>query len=139
MKKYNLLILAVFFVLAMPVAGKSAQEVYKEWNRSYKVASDARLEVNNKFGDIEVLTWAKPEVKVEVTISAEGSNRERIQSLVATMLLPIWWRSEPFSPMKGKCRTLKCPSIMLSTCRSRLYFGSRIHLGTWPFQTSLAA
>lgn len=78
--KYNVaLMLLVLSVLAL--AGVN-EEKRKSINKNFKVSERTVLEVSNQFGKIQMDTWSKPEIKVDVEIIVNGRNESRAQSLL---------------------------------------------------------
>ena len=57
--------------------GKHTKE--KKINKEYTVSSDATLKVDNSYGNIEIITWAENRVVIEVTITTNGNNEEKVQ------------------------------------------------------------
>lgn len=53
----------------------------KSVNKSYSVGSDDRLSVENSFGRVEVRTWDRSEVKVDVTIEVSATRENLAQKI----------------------------------------------------------
>lgn len=69
---YNLLLLLLSL-------GLSAQETYEErYFDSFEVDKNARLEIDNRHGNVNVNTWSKDSVAIEVNVSLTAKNEERI-------------------------------------------------------------
>ncbi|HXB05754.1 MAG TPA: hypothetical protein VNW04_01525 [Puia sp.] len=84
MKRHiRLLNLAVLLVLSAPVM-TLAQEVRKQRliNKNYPVTADDKLQIENQFGNVVVSTWDKPEIVVDIEISARASSEERAQRIM---------------------------------------------------------
>lgn len=65
------LLLVAIFQSPAQVSSQQSKTVTEE----YQVASDANVEITNKYGQVIVNTWEKNEVKVEVVVTAYGKNR----------------------------------------------------------------
>jgi hypothetical protein len=55
------------------------EEVTKKISEKYQVSSNDRLEINNKYGKVDIYTWDKNEITVEITIKAWASSASRAQ------------------------------------------------------------
>lgn len=69
----------VFFIIplltqATPVKGKYVKE--KTIHKTFTVASDALLKVNNEHGNIDIVTWNRNETRIDITIKADGNNED---------------------------------------------------------------
>lgn len=81
MKKAGLILtVLVFSFLTLTV---TAKETYtKEFNKEYKVAKDALLKLNNKFGNIECETWGQNKVSIKVVIEVYETSQKKAESLL---------------------------------------------------------
>ncbi len=57
-------------------------EKVKSVNRSFKVKSSDKLSIDNQFGLVNVQTWTRPEVVVEVTIIARAEMESKAQEIL---------------------------------------------------------
>lgn len=57
--------------------GKHTKE--KKLNKEYTVNSDATVEIDNSYGNIDVITWNENRVVIEVTITTNGNDEEKVQ------------------------------------------------------------
>lgn len=57
-------------------------EKHKDIIRTYDVSPRDKLDITNKYGDVSVVTWTKPQIKVEITISVKGSSGDQLQELL---------------------------------------------------------
>ncbi len=67
--------LALFWLLSIPLfghAGNSDDHSTKVVTRSFSVKNGYQLDVNNKYGNVVVTTWAKDSVKFKIEITAFG-------------------------------------------------------------------
>ena len=57
--------------------GKHTKE--KKINKEYSVGSEALVKINNSYGNIDVITWQENRVVIEVTITVNGNDEEKVQ------------------------------------------------------------
>ena len=57
-------------------------EKKKTYSKSYPIGGNDKININNQFGEVKIITWGKGEVKVDVTITVKGSSEERAQSIL---------------------------------------------------------
>ncbi|WP_127132470.1 hypothetical protein [Pseudoflavitalea rhizosphaerae] len=83
-KVYNafLLVLCLAFAGTAIASENPLVEKKKVYTKSYTLNSSDKVSVINQFGELRINTWAKNEVKVEVTITAEAKTDERAQSIL---------------------------------------------------------
>ncbi|MGC4103130.1 DUF4097 family beta strand repeat-containing protein [Ferruginibacter sp.] len=58
-------------------------EKSKTYSKSYNVSGSDKIVIDNKFGDVEVHTWAKNEIKVDVVIKASAKTEEWATSVLS--------------------------------------------------------
>ncbi|MBT8303835.1 MAG: hypothetical protein KJP09_05135 [Bacteroidia bacterium] len=86
--KTQLLYKAIFVLFLMPTLvlgndfhdkwkGKYTKE--KKINKEYDVNSDATLKINNSYGNLDISTWDENRIVIEVTITTNGNNEEKVQ------------------------------------------------------------
>ncbi|MEM7186605.1 MAG: hypothetical protein AAF466_08095 [Bacteroidota bacterium] len=51
----------------------------KTLNKEYSVNSEAELEVSNSYGNIDIVTWNESRTVIEVVITTNGDNEEKVQ------------------------------------------------------------
>lgn len=56
--------------------GRHTEE--RKISKAYRVSPNALLEVDNKYGDIDVVTWDQNRVEIEVTLRANGNDKEAV-------------------------------------------------------------
>ena len=66
----------------MTVESGNAEERIKTYSKSYSVDANDRLEIENKYGRINVNTWNKNEVRVDVQIKGDASDNETAQKMI---------------------------------------------------------
>ena len=84
-------LLLVFGLLAFGMNGQSQKKEYKE---TFKVSSDAVLDINTSHADIEFDTWNRNEVVVEATIELEGATAEEADAYFEENGIKILGNSE---------------------------------------------
>ncbi len=83
MKTLSKTLMLLLFLPALLIAnneklnGKHSKE--KTIKKEYNVNSDARLEVSNSFGNVDIVSWNENRIVIEVTITTNGSNEEKVQ------------------------------------------------------------
>jgi hypothetical protein len=81
MRSKNILITGFLLLLAYQLSGQSVSEK-RSFTKSIPLSRDARLEVNNKYGDIHITSWKKDSVSVKAEIEAFAPNRSRLQKML---------------------------------------------------------
>jgi len=79
--------ISLFLVLSTPVISKAAggdEEVRKKRtiNKSYNVGPDDKLEIENQFGNVQVDTWDKSQITVDITIGVRASSEEKAKEVM---------------------------------------------------------
>ncbi len=59
------------------IGGKYTKE--KTINKEFTVNPDATFKVNNSYGNVDVITWEENRVVVDITITTNGDNEEKVQ------------------------------------------------------------
>jgi len=85
--KYNLLIL-MLLVVQLLIAG-DLEEKKKTINKSFKISSSTELKVSNEFGEVEINSWEKQELKVDIEIIVNGRNESRAYDLLDRIEIDI--------------------------------------------------
>lgn len=61
------------------------QEKSRTISKEFKVNADAKVAINNKYGDLNITTWDKNRVEIEVTITVKGDDlvtvEDRLESI----------------------------------------------------------
>lgn len=82
-----------FLFLLIPLltsanGGGQKEEKSKKINKEYKVNADATVAIDNRYGDINITTWDKNSVEIEVIITVKGDDldsiEERLESIDVT-------------------------------------------------------
>ena len=77
----------------------NAQEKSREIKKEFQVAQGNRLDIGNKFGDIDILNWEKPEVSITVKLAAAARNDAAAEDLLNTISVEISKIGEVVSAM----------------------------------------
>ncbi|HEV2478826.1 MAG TPA: hypothetical protein VGS79_04155 [Puia sp.] len=86
MKKHIRLLstIAALCVLSAPGFAQRDQDVRRQKliNKSYDVTGDDKLSIDNQFGNVVVSTWDKPQITVDIEVSARAASDERAQDIM---------------------------------------------------------
>ena len=88
MKKHIRLLstIAAILVLSAPVTAfaQRDQDVRRQKliNKSYDVTTDDKLSIDNQFGNVVVSTWDKPQITVDIEVSARAASDGRAQDIM---------------------------------------------------------
>jgi hypothetical protein len=77
----------LFFICLIPLIGlansnpkKGKYEKSKTIKKEYSVNADALVKINNKYGNLDVITWSENRVVIEVVITVSGNNEDKVIS-----------------------------------------------------------
>lgn len=76
--KITLLFLFFPFITSANIDGKK-QEKTKKISKEYKVNADAKVSIDNRYGDLNITTWEKNRVEIEVTIIVKGDDLDQVE------------------------------------------------------------
>ncbi len=83
-KKITFLFIALMAIPAVlnanPIDKRWAHEKSKTIKKEFDVNSDALLRINNKYGNVETISWDQNRVEIEVTITVSGNNESKVDS-----------------------------------------------------------
>jgi hypothetical protein len=89
LKKENMnqkLLKIVFFLTIIPLMGfagtnpvKGKYEKSKKINKEFNVNANALLNIHNKYGNVDVISWNENRVVIEVEITVSGNNESKVQ------------------------------------------------------------
>ncbi|PQJ82274.1 hypothetical protein [Polaribacter glomeratus] len=82
--KITLLFLLFPLITSAIVDGKK-QEKKKIIKKEYAVNADAKVSINNKYGNLNITTWDKNRVEIEVTITVKGDDLESVEDKLASI------------------------------------------------------
>ncbi len=77
----------ILLAMTSLAGGQDEQKKYVEKN--YKVSATTKLQIENKFGDIEINSWTKNEFDVKIEIIGKGRNDERAQRILDAIEIDI--------------------------------------------------
>ncbi len=80
-----LLLCAMIFAISAATAQSQSKEIKKE----FPATSGDILQIENKFGNITLLNWDKPEVSVSIKLSADSRSESAAQSILSKMAVDI--------------------------------------------------
>jgi hypothetical protein len=81
MRPKNILITSFLLLLAFPLSAQSVSEK-RNFTKSISLVNEARLEINNKYGDIHISSWKKDSVHIMAEIEAFAPNHSRLQKML---------------------------------------------------------
>ena len=101
-------ILRYSFVLAMTaiVLTTSAHELplvekTKTYSKTYSLANGEKVRLENKFGELEISTWNKNEISVQVVMTAKGNTDDRATYILGRLRVEdgknsdgVWFRTD---------------------------------------------
>ncbi|APZ47862.1 hypothetical protein BW723_16865 [Polaribacter reichenbachii] len=61
------------------------QEKSKVITKEYKVNANAKVAIDNRYGNLDITTWDKKQVEIEVTITVKGDNLESLENKLASI------------------------------------------------------
>lgn len=62
----------IFFFLPLGLMGKTHFD--KKIEREFKITSEGKTSINNRYGKVDIKTWSEDKVKIKVTIQVEASS-----------------------------------------------------------------
>ena len=72
-----LMIPSLVFANNNDLNGKHTKE--KKIHKEFNVSTNATLEVDNSYGNIDIVTWNENRIVIDVTITTNGNNLERVE------------------------------------------------------------
>jgi hypothetical protein len=81
MRSKNILITGFLLLLVYPLSAQSVSEK-RSFTKSIPLVKDARLEVINRYGDINITSWKKDSVRIMAEIEAFAPNNSRLQKML---------------------------------------------------------
>ena len=64
---------------------KEKHEKTKIISKEYSVNADAKVAINNKYGDLNITSWNKNRVEIEVQITVKGDDLDEVESKLETI------------------------------------------------------
>lgn len=72
----------VILLLVMTFALSYAGIIRKEFEKSYPVKSGGQVVLSNVNGEVQVLSWEKPEVKIQAKIKVTGASQRELEEFI---------------------------------------------------------
>ena len=69
-------------LLLFVISSVSAQELSKSYHESYNVSASAKVQLENKYGTINVDTWDKNQVQIDIEIRVDAKNEKESQKIL---------------------------------------------------------
>jgi len=85
--KYNIPGFLILLLFAGTANGQDEKKKFIE--KSYKVSPSTRLDIENKFGKVEINSSSKSEFAIQIEIIAKGKNEERAQRILDEIEIEI--------------------------------------------------
>lgn len=85
MKQKKLFLFSVFFICLVSLQGFADNDMVereKKINKNYTVSANDKLSIENEFGSININTWEKNEVSVEITVKSSTKSESKSQELI---------------------------------------------------------
>lgn len=65
--------------MALGTTPTKKHEKSKEVSKTFQVNKDATLKISNKYGNVDVTTWDKNTIQIDVTITVKGNNLSKVE------------------------------------------------------------
>jgi hypothetical protein len=72
----------LIFTVCLLSANLNAQEVNKEFHKEFTTAAGTILDLSNKYGNINIQSWDKDQVVIDVKVSVEMPDKEKAQKFL---------------------------------------------------------
>ena len=99
--RYSFILAMTAIVLTVNANGLPLVEKTKTYSKSYSLANGEKLRLENKFGELEISTWNKNEVSVQVIMTAKGNTDDRAAYLLERLRVEdgknsngVWFRTD---------------------------------------------
>jgi hypothetical protein len=81
--KYNYLLLLLALTSIIRAAGAEMGEDQRIISKTFALSKDARVDLTNMYGDVEIFTWDKDSVSVQATMRAVASDNSTITQMLS--------------------------------------------------------
>lgn len=71
----------ILFISAISVISAKDEEFTKKYQKEYEVRKGTQLQIENKYGNVDIKNWDKKLISIEVVITVKTSNEEKAQKL----------------------------------------------------------
>ena len=83
---YKITLLLLFTPLITFANNKNKkQEKSKTIKKEFKVNANAKVSIDNRYGDLNITTWNKNKVEIEVKITVKGDDLDKVESKLANI------------------------------------------------------
>lgn len=72
------LLFLLFPLITSAITDEKKHEKKKIIKKEYSVNADAKVSINNRYGNLNITTWDKNQVEIEVTITVKGDDLDRV-------------------------------------------------------------
>lgn len=124
MKLYKIILL----FLVIPLIGFSSfskkHKKSKTISKKFDVNTNATLYINNKYGNIDVVTWSENRVEIDVKITVKGSNLTRVEDKLDNISVDF---EDSKNLVEARTRIEKTSSKWSSWWRSNNNLSFKIH------------
>ena len=79
--KYKYSIFILFILLSSSFSVKAITK-HKSFSKSFPVTENTEVQINNKYGNIQIINWDKDEVKIEVKITVSGAKEAKVDKTI---------------------------------------------------------
>ena len=83
MKKFHYKTGALLFITLLFVSlTLSAEEVTKEFHKEYTPGPGTTMEINNRYGEVNISSWDKNQIVIDVKVTVDLPNKEKAEKLI---------------------------------------------------------
>src|SRR5512133_3708808 len=82
MKKFSYKPGMLFLPLLLLPLMLAGQEVTKEFHKEFQAGDNTMLNINNRYGEVVIESWDKPQIVIDVKVTVEMPNQEKAQKLL---------------------------------------------------------
>ena len=88
-KRISLMLALLCSFLVLDVQAKDKKDFVKVINETFEISSDGKVDLNNRYGKVNVKTWDKNQVEIDVTITVDAKNEETAQEVFDRIKIDI--------------------------------------------------
>ncbi len=78
-------------------AKRTSEELTKEIIETHKVTSNQKIEINTKFGELNITSWDKNEVGLDIKIKVKDNNEKKAQAILDRIRIEVVNTNDKFS------------------------------------------
>lgn len=75
---YKIVLLLLIPSLTFANKPRGKYEQVKEASRTFRVHDDTTLNIKNKYGNVDIITWNKNSIEIDVKITVSGNNEDKV-------------------------------------------------------------